>query len=238
MALPNRYPISVAAGYAFNAATTVPDGWPAALTAKGIHWTHPDFKLPRACPNGDCCSYKDGTKTCVNVHRGEEGFGLHYVPARTYTNKYGKTVQQEAQVRFHGRLAYYERRSSEMRMSWVEWCAYKRRSVPKTSAPVPYVEPKDLYGELLYPVVEGLLHECLDVLVKDDLITSNTTAGKLVGMLLDGCSLACLETALREGGDRPTLQDLLLEGVFTLRETYPAGIPDWVHTSPFLPTLC
>lgn len=227
-----RIPVSLNAGYSFDAMTSVPDGWPAEFTAQGIHWTHPQFKLPLACAAGSQCSYKCGDKVCVNVHPGEEGTGLHFCAARTVSKKvpikdaYARvlrwewqTVSEPACVRYCGSSTFYERR--RLRLSWPEWCARVGRPVAPVALPKTEEERKEALGETLYPIVRQAFFENLDVMESNSLLTAQTTPGKLVGMLIDGCEIAELEQMVT---NTDLLAEFLCDGVYVLHERYPAGV--------------
>ena len=234
-----RIPITKSAGFTFDAMNTVPDHWPAELTAQGLHWTDRRFNLPLACAAGANCQYKCDGKVCMNVHPGEEGTALHYCPARTVEKKvpvkdaYGRVlkwqwqeVTEEACVRYCGNSTFYERR--RLRMSWPEWCAHAGLPLPSTvaaKAPVHVAmteeQQKEAIGTALYPKIRQAFFENLDVMQAENLLTAQTTPGKLAGMLIDGCTMPELQSMLT---DTNVLADFLCDGVYLLHETYPAGI--------------
>lgn len=200
-------PISTTAGFGFDAFSTVPDRWPAAYTAMGLHWTDPRFRMPLACKDGANCAYKG---VCSSVHPGEEGVGLTFCPACPE-----KGFDTDG-VRLFGtpwkKASFYERR--RLRLSWPQWCARVGLPVP---APRPNRRTKQDIGEQLFPVVQGLLAEVFDVIVAQDLLTEKTTAGKLVGMLLDAYTVDELEAII---ADTSKFLDELIDGMYILREKY------------------
>ena len=201
-------PISKAAGFSFDAASVVPDRWPAAYTAQGIHWTDPRFRMPLACKDGANCAYKG---VCSSVHPGEEGVGLTF--CRACPEKGFDTDG----VRLFGtpskKASFYERR--RLRLSWPQWCARVGLPVP---TPRPNRRTKEAIGEQLYTVVKGLLQENIDTMLEHDLLTPKTTPGKVVGMFLDAYTPDELEELVVNSSK---LNNEIVDATFVLRETYP-----------------
>ena len=236
-----RIPITKSAGFNFDAMTTVPDHWPASYAEQGLHWTDRRFNLPLACAAGANCTYKCDGKVCMNAHPGEEGTGLHYCPARTVEKKVpvkdasGRVLKWQWQmveepecIRYCGSSTFYERR--RLRLSWPEWCARAGLPAPAPVAPLqtpdaqllPTAEQKkEAICTELYPKVRQAFFENLDVMQAENLLTAQTTPGKLSGMLLESCTMAELEEMLT---NTDLLAEFLCDGVYLLSETYPTGI--------------
>lgn len=208
-------PLSLAAGFSFDAASTVPDRWPAEYTAMGIHWTDPRFRMPLACKDGANCAYKG---VCSSVHPGEEGVGLTF--CRACPEKGFDTDG----VRLFGtpskKASFYERR--RLRLSWPQWCARVGLPVPE---PRPNRRTKQAIGEQLFPIVTALLMETLDTMIAEDLLTEKTTAGKVVGMILDAYTVDELEVI---AADVYKIVNEITDAVFIIRE----------KNEPLAPVLC
>jgi hypothetical protein len=80
---------------------------------------------PIPCKHGaEHCVYQG---CCLGVHKGEEGTGRKFFPARLVEMD-GKKVWQNACVRLIGSPDFYERR--RLGLSWPQWCARKGLPAP------------------------------------------------------------------------------------------------------------
>ena len=166
---------------------SAPIDWPANLG----DWNAKSFNTPQFCKWGDACVYNG---CCGFVHPGEEGTGLKYFPARSYTD--GVEIWEPAVVRLIGTrekpVRFYERR--RLRLSWPQWCA--RVGMP---APIPLSQRKKAeeakakakiqeIGEKLYLKIDAKLAAEKQAMINAGLWNPSITTGKLTGMLVEAYS--------------------------------------------------